>query len=79
MRDDEKEVVKVMAAVAGAGYAFQTTIAPQNSGEDGDPPPPGDSGESGDPPPPGDSGESGDPPPPGGSDESGEPSPPENP
>ncbi len=58
MREQE-EVLKVMSAVAGVGYGFQTTITPQNSGDSGE-------GGSGDPPPPGDSGEggSGDPPPP---------------
>ena len=55
MREQE-EILKSMSAVAGVGYGFQTTITPQNSGdsgEGGDPPPPGDgSGEGGDPPPP---------------------------
>jgi hypothetical protein len=56
---EPKEVVKVMAAIAGAGYSLQTTIVPENSGDPGSgggiegegpaekppPPPPPDGGE----------------------------------
>ena len=69
MREQE-EVLKTLSAAAGIGYAFQTTIAPQNSGDSGeggsgDPPPSDPGGGGGNPPPPGDSGEggSGNPPP----------------
>lgn len=37
---EPKEVVKAMAAVAGAGYSLQTTLVPENSGDPG-----GDEGE----------------------------------
>ena len=53
MREQE-EAFESMSAVAGVGYAFQTTIATQNSGDSGEgggtPPP--DSGEGGGTPPP---------------------------
>jgi len=47
---EPKEVVKVMAAIARAGYSLQTTIAPENSGDPGTSE--GGSGEGTDPPPP---------------------------
>lgn len=53
MREQE-EVPKVMSAVAGVGYGFQTTITPRNSGDSGEsnpPPPPPDDGDEGEPPP----------------------------
>jgi hypothetical protein len=52
---EPKEVVKVMAAIAGAGYSLQTTLVLENSGDPGrdegensgppPPPPPPDGGE----------------------------------
>jgi hypothetical protein len=48
---EPKEVPKVMAAFAGAGYSLQTAVVPQNSGDPGD-----DEGETPPPPPPPDEG-----------------------
>lgn len=66
---EPKEAVKVMAAIAGTGYALQTTVVPENSGDPGGseggsgegsgpqppPPPPPDGGEGISAPSPGDS------------------------
>jgi hypothetical protein len=47
---EPREVVKVMAAIAGVGYSLQTTIVPENSGDPGSGE--GGSGEGTGPPPP---------------------------